>query len=99
MCWPFKRVSGSLATFCFPGMERKNLIDFHGHVLWGLLFPVQEPWVGASGMGPGTPDSREGTSATEVSLLAVSHSPFCVSAPPTGLSVASYIINYRGPFS
>lgn len=69
---PFKRMPGFPAPFYLAWMDG-ILVDFHSHMLYGLLFPSSDsPGCGACS-GTGTPYFSGGTSAAEISLPILNH--------------------------
>ena len=67
--------------------------------IWGLVFPVQDPWVGVAWCGTWIPFSSKRTSAIVTSLPFVSYLPGAwVSILPIWLTVFHYLYLYGNSF-
>lgn len=94
VCRPFKRAPGFAAALCLTRMDRV-LTDCHYQMLWGYLFPEQDPLSWGAQCGAVTPYSSGGLlllicpSQCSITTYVFGVSPIQVSTPPTSLDVAS----------
>lgn len=105
VCGLFKGMSGfPITAFAHTGMNRQSPCDFHSQILWGLLFPAQDPWVGEPSvelrflsLQVGTLTSRCPSCCSNTTYR-FGVSPYCFSTPPSSLNVISSLYPQRQRF-